>query len=39
MIDNQLMSTRLPYWEGAIKILDSEKKPVGSGYLELTGYE
>ncbi len=39
MIENQLMNTQLRYWEGAIKILDSEKKPVGSGYLELTGYE
>ena len=38
LIDNQLMNTQVRYWEGAIKILDKENKPVGSGYLELTGY-
>ncbi|MEZ0122117.1 MAG: lipocalin-like domain-containing protein [Candidatus Reddybacter sp.] len=39
LVENQLMDTQVRYWEGAIKIFDSEKRQVGSGYLELTGYE
>ncbi|MBL4621848.1 MAG: hypothetical protein JKY89_05570 [Immundisolibacteraceae bacterium] len=39
LIDNQLMNTQVRYWEGAIKILNSQQAQVGSGYLELAGYE
>lgn len=31
------LSTATVYWEGAVRALDN-KKPVGRGYLELTGY-
>lgn len=29
---------RLFYWEGAVKISDKNGKPIGKGYVELTGY-
>jgi len=28
----------LVYWEGAARLFDGEKRPLGMGYLELTGY-
>jgi predicted secreted hydrolase len=28
----------VPYWEGACEVLDEAGEPVGSAYLELTGY-
>jgi len=28
----------LVYWEGAARLLDAENRPLGAGYLELTGY-
>ena len=31
-------SSGLVYWEGAARLLDREKRPLGAGYLELTGY-
>jgi predicted secreted hydrolase len=32
-------STQTVYWEGAVQAIDSStEKPVGRGYLELTGY-
>lgn len=31
-------STGTIYWEGAVRAFDAEGKPVGRGYLELTGY-
>ncbi|MEJ7688159.1 MAG: carotenoid 1,2-hydratase, partial [Variovorax sp.] len=31
-------STGLIYWEGVSELLDAAGKPVGRGYLELTGY-
>ena len=41
LMDDQESDTRSSvgavYWEGAVRAL-SEKKPVGRGYLELTGY-
>jgi predicted secreted hydrolase len=41
LMDDQESDTRLSvgavYWEGAVRAL-REKKPVGRGYLELTGY-
>lgn len=31
-------STGTVYWEGAVRAFDAEDRPVGRGYLELTGY-
>jgi predicted secreted hydrolase len=31
-------SSGLVYWEGAALLSDSQKRPLGAGYLELTGY-
>lgn len=31
-------SSGLVYWEGASRVLDAQKRPLGAGYLELTGY-
>jgi len=31
-------TTGVNYWEGAILVLDSGKKVLGNGYLEMTGY-
>lgn len=28
----------LVYWEGAAQLFDAQKRPLGGGYLELTGY-
>jgi predicted secreted hydrolase len=41
LLDDQENDTRLStgaiYWEGAVRVFDG-KRPVGRGYLELTGY-
>lgn len=31
-------SSGLVYWEGASRLFDAAKRPLGAGYLELTGY-
>ncbi|MDR7267777.1 putative secreted hydrolase [Pelomonas saccharophila] len=31
-------SSGLVYWEGASQLFDLQKRPLGAGYLELTGY-
>ena len=31
-------STGTLYWEGAVRVLDDAGRPIGRGYLELTGY-
>ncbi len=31
-------STGLVYWEGVARLLDAGGRPIGAGYLELTGY-
>lgn len=31
-------STGTIYWEGAVRAFDETKRPIGRGYLELTGY-
>jgi len=39
--DSENISQRvdgIAYWEGAVQILDTEKKVIGQGYVELTGY-
>ena len=42
LVDNQEMDSRNSiggiYWEGLCEVLDSNKKRVGRGYLEMTGY-
>ena len=40
VIDDQERMDSVKYWEGAISVTDLEggKKPVGKGYLEMTGY-
>jgi predicted secreted hydrolase len=42
MIDNQELDSRAStgaiYWEGLSDLIDSNGKPVGRGYLEMTGY-
>jgi len=38
-IDDQRMDTLLVYWEGLVRILDEHDRRIGSGYMELTGYE
>jgi predicted secreted hydrolase len=38
--DQELASTTggVSYWEGAVDVLDGDGKPLGLGYVELTGY-
>lgn len=42
VIDNQEMDSRAStgaiYWEGLCNVWDSNQRPVGRGYLEMTGY-
>jgi predicted secreted hydrolase len=42
VIDNQELDSRQTtgavYWEGLCNVFDSNDKPVGRGYLEMTGY-
>jgi predicted secreted hydrolase len=35
VLDDQLMSVSIPYWEGAVDVLDDEGTRVGRGYLEM----
>ena len=37
LLDDQEMDLSVVYWEGAVDVLDGGK-PVGRGYLEMTGY-
>ncbi len=39
VLDDQKMATSIRYWEGMVAVLDSERRRIGRGYLELTGYE
>jgi predicted secreted hydrolase len=38
-IDDQRMDTLLTYWEGLVWVFDETGRRVGTGYLEMTGYE
>ena len=38
VLDDQRMDTLITYWEGLVRVLDAEGRPVGAGYMELTGY-
>jgi predicted secreted hydrolase len=35
LLDDQLMSVSIPYWEGAVDVIDDEGTRVGRGYLEM----
>lgn len=35
---DQVMATSVRYWEGVVTVHDEEGRPIGSGYLEMTGY-
>ena len=35
VIDDQLMALSIPYWEGAVDVLDENGKRAGRGYLEM----
>ena len=40
LVDDQLMTTSVTYWEGAVRVIDNASgKVIGQGYLELSGYE
>ena len=36
--NDQVMDTSVRYWEGVVDVLDTDGRPAGSGYMELTGY-
>jgi predicted secreted hydrolase len=38
-LDDQRMDTLLTYWEGLVWVFDDSGRRVGTGYMELTGYE
>jgi predicted secreted hydrolase len=38
-VDDQRMDTLLTYWEGLVWVLDETGSRIGTGYMELTGYE
>lgn len=38
-LEDQRMDTLLTYWEGLVRVLDADGRPIGAGYMELTGYE
>lgn len=38
-VEDQEMRVSFPYWEGAVRIMDSAtQRTIGQGYVELTGY-
>ncbi len=38
-LDDQRMDTLLTYWEGLVRVFDESGERIGTGYMELTGYE
>lgn len=38
-IDDQRMDTLFTYWEGLVTVFDETGTAIGTGYMELTGYE
>jgi predicted secreted hydrolase len=38
-LDDQRMDTLLTYWEGLVRVFDEAGRRIGTGYMELTGYE
>ena len=39
LVDDQVMSLGLVYWEGIVGVTDQQGQQLGRGYMELTGYE
>lgn len=39
ILEDQRMTTSIRYWEGMVAVMNDAGERVGSGYLELTGYE
>lgn len=39
VLDDQRMDTLITYWEGMVRVLDETGRSIGTGYMELTGYE
>lgn len=38
-VDDQRMETLVTYWEGLVRVFDETGARIGTGYMELTGYE
>lgn len=38
-LNDQRMATLITYWEGLVRVLDEQGRRIGSGYMELTGYD
>jgi predicted secreted hydrolase len=38
LVDDQKMDTLVSYWEGIVGVTDASGRPLGRGYLEMTGY-
>ena len=36
--ENHGVRTGISYWEGAVRVETGEGRPLGRGYVELTGY-
>jgi len=39
VLDDQEMTSFIRYWEGAVDIRDATGRPIGRGFVELTGYD
>ena len=39
VLEDQKMTTSISYWEGMVAVQGATSRRIGSGYLELTGYE
>ena len=38
-LDDQRMETLFTYWEGLVTVRDEAGEDIGTGYMELTGYD
>lgn len=39
VLDDQRMDTLIRYWEGMVRVFDDGGRRIGTGYMELTGYD
>jgi predicted secreted hydrolase len=39
VLDDQRMDTLIRYWEGMVRVFDDDGRRIGTGYMELTGYD
>jgi predicted secreted hydrolase len=39
VLDDQRMDTLIRYWEGMVRVIDDDGRRIGTGYMELTGYD